>query len=270
MKTLAQEDSNIFEEVTASDIAWGVTTYINNKEYWDMLIREEDGVGNAGSNDKGDSSSPEGEKEVEDAGIQEGGSRRAQAESPSLRRSPRKNPPGTPVQERRHYSRRAASPRKETPEPIVAEKTNGRKKRKKVTGSSGKKKKAAEKSPEESPGKEYEGSVGEDPSESPRKRGGSAVGRRWTKNKRTKLNNDGWAREGKLFYERVRLSIRGIDMSDWKVVWDRFWHVERASKLSQKQMRMLETGSDEEELDNEDEEERAHMFSDNEGEMDIY
>ena len=73
-----------------------------------------------------------------------------------------------------------------------------------------------------------------------------------------------------MFYERVRLSIRGIDMSDWKVVWERFWHVERASKLSQKQMRMLETGSDEEELDNEDEEERAHMFSDNEGEMDIY
>ena len=62
MKTLAQEDSDIFED---SDIAWGVTTYINNKEYWDMLIREEDGVGNAGSNDKGDSSSPEGEKEVE-------------------------------------------------------------------------------------------------------------------------------------------------------------------------------------------------------------
>ena len=79
MKTLAQEDSNIFEEVTPSDIAWGVTTYINNEEYWDMLIRKEDGVGDAGSNGKGESSSPEGEIEVEEAGTPVGGSRGAQA-----------------------------------------------------------------------------------------------------------------------------------------------------------------------------------------------
>ena len=49
MNVLLQEDSNLFEHVTPSDIAWGVTTYINNKDFWDNKCIES--VGNEGHQD---------------------------------------------------------------------------------------------------------------------------------------------------------------------------------------------------------------------------
>ena len=95
-------------------------------------------------------------------------------------------------------------------------------------------------------------------SNSPRKRG-SAIGSHWTKTKRTKLNKDGWAPEGKLFYERVRLAVRGIPVGDWKEYWDEVWNVERMKLISERKKNRM-NGSVQEDMLFVDEE-REHMFS---------
>ena len=50
----------------------------------------------------------------------------------------------------------------------------------------------------------------------------------------TQLNKDGWAREGKLFYEKVKLAIRGIPVCDWKCVWEEYWNVEWMNHISER------------------------------------
>lgn len=52
VNVLVQEDSDLFEHVTPSDIAWGVTTYINNQEYLYKNIQMEESVEEEGTPEK--------------------------------------------------------------------------------------------------------------------------------------------------------------------------------------------------------------------------
>ena len=40
---LVQEDVSIFQCITASDVAWAVTCYVNNKEFWNTKINAKGG-----------------------------------------------------------------------------------------------------------------------------------------------------------------------------------------------------------------------------------
>ena len=49
INVLLQEDSNLFEHVTPSDIAWGVTTFTNTRDFWDYKnIKEVESVEDEG------------------------------------------------------------------------------------------------------------------------------------------------------------------------------------------------------------------------------
>ena len=45
---LLQENVSIFQCVTSSDIAWAVTCYVNNKDYWDTMMKTSGGDGGVG------------------------------------------------------------------------------------------------------------------------------------------------------------------------------------------------------------------------------
>jgi len=47
---LLQENVSIFQCVTYSDIAWAVTCYVNNKDYWDTMMKTNGGGGGGGEN----------------------------------------------------------------------------------------------------------------------------------------------------------------------------------------------------------------------------
>ena len=87
---LLQENSNLFEHVTPSDIAWGGTVYVNNQEYWDMKVKGKDTGEDVGTTmTQGAAKSPEGQEEEEE-----------EVTTPQQATPPRRNPS------------RAASPRK--------------------------------------------------------------------------------------------------------------------------------------------------------------
>ena len=67
-----------------------------------------------------------------------------------------------------------------------------------------------------------------------------------------------------MFYDRVRLALKEIDVSEWHTLWNDFWSVEQKNHISDKKRKSLESEAAEEEFEVEEEEGRQHLFSDDE------
>ena len=53
----------------------------------------------------------------------------------------------------------------------------------------------------------------------------------WTRQKKTAEWSDGWESDGKLFYERVKQSLKSIDTEEWRGLWEEFWARERPKHI---------------------------------------
>ena len=52
-----------------------------------------------------------------------------------------------------------------------------------------------------------------------------------------------------MFYDRVRLALKEIDVSEWHKLWNDFWSVEQKNHISDKKRKSLESEAAEEEFD---------------------
>ena len=145
---LVQEDVSIFQCITASDVAWAVTCYVNNKEFWNTKINAKGG----GTNQK---------------------------------------------KAARHTRRTSAVEEKES---------------------------------------------SDDETEGNREAQGKGPRARWTNKTTQRAQGDGWEMEGKLFYEKVRVGLKGIDLSRWDDMWSEYWEEEKKRHMSKRSKKSARGG----------------------------
>jgi len=249
MDRLVDESVTIFDVLSASDIAWAVTCYVNNKDYWDSLITTGRGSvksKNARKSQKTPGTPKKAQAKAKEHGVTQRVTRRSKENNEEEVETPR-----TPRRSTRNKGEEDV------------ESTPRRSARKEATGQ----KKAA------TPARKNPGQADvEDEDDNEEVEDAEAhTGTRWTNKHKSRLHGDGWEKEGRLFHEKVKSGLGNIQSEDWADVWKVYWEMELVKHLrkgGKKRARKALEVEDEEESLGEDDDVIFSSSSDEESEGD--